>query len=258
MLAFVGAYFRANLNMALEYRASLISQVMGMFLNNTLWVIFWWLYFTKFPVLRDWTLEDVMILWSAVTFGIGLVFGFTANCLRIPQLVVQGQLDYYLALPKDVLLHLLVSQVSLVSFGDMIFGPMLLVLMVKLTWAKVAIFFATSILAGLVLLGFFVLVGSLVFYLGDSTVLSGQIQNALVHFSTYPTSIFDRTVKVLLFTVIPAGFISSVPVELMREFSWTLFGQLVGAAVVFLGMALIVFRRGLRRYESGNLMMMRS
>lgn len=257
-LAFVGAYLRTNLAAALEYRVSLISQVLGMFINDGLWVAFWVLYFTRFPVLRGWTLEDVLVLWACLTTSYGLVVGLLANSTRIARLVVQGQLDYYLALPKNVLLHVLVSQMSLVSLGDLLFGPVLLVLTVKLSWAKLAVFVVVSLLSAMVALGFFLVGGSLAFFLGNSETVSGQFLNALLHFSSYPTTIFDTGVKVILFTVIPAGFVSTLPVELMREFRWVGFLELLGAAVLFLGLGVWLFRRGLRRYESGNLMMMRS
>ncbi len=256
--AFVGAYLRANLAMALEYRASFFSQVFGMFINDILWVAFWVLYFTQFPVLRGWTLEDVLVLWSSLTLSMGLVLALAANAVRLPQLVVLGQLDYYLALPKDVLVHLLISQIRPVNFGDVLFGPVLLVAMVDLTWSRVAVFLAATLLGALVALGFFLLIGSLVFFLGNSTALSGQLFNALLHFSSYPTTIFDNAVKLLLFTVLPAGFVTTMPVELVREFHWMGFVQLLAAACVFLGLGVMAFRLGLRRYESGNLMIMRS
>ncbi|MFZ5827043.1 MAG: ABC transporter permease [Bacillota bacterium] len=257
-LALIGAYFRINLAAALEYRTSLVSQVVGMFINDLLWVAFWVLYFTKFPVLRGWTLQDVIVLWAVVTTAFGIVVGLMANSIRIPQLVVQGQLDYFLALPKNVLLHMLVSQIRLVNFGDALFGPILLVVMVDLTPTKVLVFIVSTMLAAMVLLGFFILAGSLSFFLGNSDALSNQIATALIHFSTYPTTIFEQGVKFILFTLIPAGFVSTLPVELVREFDWLKFLQLAGGAVFFLGLAIIVFHRGLKRYESGNLMVMRS
>lgn len=257
-LAFFGAYVRTNLAAALEYRASLVSQVAGMFINDILWVAFWVLYFTKFPVIRGWTLEDVIVLWAVVTTSFGLVTGLMGNALRIPQLVVQGQLDYYLALPKNVLLHLLVSQLRLVNFGDLLFGPVLLVVMVDLTWTKLLIFLIASLLAAMVLLGFLILAGSLTFYLGNSDALSGQLVSALLHFATYPTTIFDQRMRFLLFTLIPAGFVSTLPVELVRQWDGLKFLQLAGGAVLILGLAILVFNRGLKRYESGNLMVMRS
>lgn len=258
LLAFIGAYMRANLGAALEYRASLLSQILGMLINDVLWVVFWGLYFTKFPVLKGWTLEDVMVLWASFAVSAGLVWGFLANSLRIPQMVVEGELDYYLALPKDVLLHLLISRIRFVNFGDLLFGPILLAIMVELTWAKVAVFVAASLLAAVVMVSFHVIVGSLVFYLGNSGTLSDQLISMLMHFSTYPAPIFETGVKFILFTLIPAGFITTLPVELVREFNWAGFLQLLGGAAVFLGVAVLLFRQGLKRYESGNLMAMRS
>jgi ABC-2 type transport system permease protein len=257
-LAFVGAYLKVNLSAALEYRASLVSQIVGMFINDILWVAFWVLYFTKFPVLKGWTLEDVLVLWASVATSLGLVMGLFFNAVRIPQLVVQGQMDYYLALPKNVLLHLLVSDVRLVNFGDLIFGPILLVVMVKLTWVKVAVFIVTALLAAMATLGFFVLAGSLAFFLGSADTIAGQFVNGMVHFATYPATIFDRGVRFILYTLIPAGFVSTLPVELVRQFDTVKFLQLLGGAALFLGLSVAVFHAGLKRYESGNLMVMRS
>ena len=257
-LAFVGEYLKANLATALEYRVSLVSQVLGMFINDVLWVFFWVLYFKQFPVIRGWRLEDVIVMWASVAVSAGFAMGVTSNALRIPVLVVQGQLDYYLTLPKDVLLHLLVSRMSVMSLGDILFGPLLFLLMVKLTWAKVALFAAASLLGGTVMMAFAILSGSLIFYLGNSQMLSETLFDAVLHFSTYPAPIFDGGVKLLLFTLLPAGFISTLPVELVREFNWVRFLELLGAAAGFMALAVIVFRQGLKRYESGNLMGMRS
>lgn len=256
--AFVGAYMKANLASALEYRASLVSQVLGMFINNALWVFFWTLYFTRFPVLRGWTLEDVVVLWAAASTSYGLAVGLMGNVRRLPQLIVQGQLDYFLALPKDVLLHVLVSQIRMIHLGDLLFGPVVLLAVVRPTWGQVAVFAAATVLAALVLLGFLILLGSLTFFLGSAEAVTDQVHNALLHFATYPATIFDGGVRVLLYTVLPAAFISTVPVELVRSFSWTGMLWLACAAAAFMGLGIWTFRRGLRRYESGNLMMLRS
>ena len=41
---------RTNLLIALEYRVSLFSQVFGMLLNDIIWIVFWALFFQRFPV----------------------------------------------------------------------------------------------------------------------------------------------------------------------------------------------------------------
>jgi ABC-2 type transport system permease protein len=258
LLRLMGAYLKTNFSSFLEYRLSAASQLIGMFINDGMWVVFWVLYFTRFPVLRGWTVDDVLVLWASLTVSFGLVTGLLANCARIPAMVVQGQLDYYLALPKDPLLHLLISRVQPISLGDALFGPLLLIFLVKLTWMKALVFIAVALLSAVIWLGLYILTGSLTFFLGSSETLSGQIMGTILHFASYPTPIFDNIVKVILFTVLPAGFVSTLPVELVREFRWPDFALLAGAAALLLTAAVIVFRRGLRRYESGNLMVMRS
>jgi hypothetical protein len=77
-------------------------------------------------------------------------------------------------------------------------------------------------------------------------------------FSTYPTSIFRGAAKLALFTVLPAGFIAFVPVEVirMRLWMWLLVDMAVAAGFVALGT--LIFAGGLRRYESGTLFIART
>jgi ABC-2 type transport system permease protein len=256
-LRFVGGYWRANWAAAMEYRASFLMQLCGMFLNDAIWVLFWALYFTRFPMVKGWTLKDLMTLWSVMTMAFGLAFGLMANAARIPQLVVQGQLDYYLALPKPVLLHLLVSQFRFLNLGDALFGPVLMIAFVHPSPAKFLLYLLVVLLATVTFLGFAVAAGSLVFVLGQAEGLAGNLLMIVTHFATYPTGIFSGAVRVLLFTLIPAGFIATLPVEIMRAFSWGQLALLALGASGFLAVGALLFKLGLRRYESGNLLMMR-
>ena len=75
--------------------------------------------------------------------------------------------------------------------------------------------------------------------------------------SRYPGSIFSGWAKILLFTLIPAGFVAHVPVELLREFDPAKMGLLLAFTGAIWVVAIWVFQAGLRRYESGNLIGMR-
>lgn len=256
--AFLLAYLRLNLLAGMEYRASFIAQVVGMFLNDGLWLAFWWLYFTRFPVVEGWRREDVMVLWAVLALSYGLAVGVFGNSRRLAGLIAQGQLDYYLVLPKNALLHALVSRMDYTAIGDALFGLAVFLALGPVRPGTAALFLVAALAGAAILAGFFVTVSSLAFFLGNAEGLAGQVHNAMIHFSTYPTSIFQGVVKIVLFTLIPAGFISSVPVYLIREFHpWFLAALVsVGAAAVALGWG--AFQLGLRRYESGNLTMMRS
>jgi ABC-type uncharacterized transport system permease subunit len=95
------------------------------------------------------------------------------------------------------------------------------------------------------------------FYLGNSEGLTQQWRNAMITFSTYPGTLFDRWVKLLLYTLIPSGFVSYLPIEALRSLSIvdTLMAIAGSAMVLLVGVG--VFYHGLRRYSSGNLMNMR-
>ena len=71
--------------------------------------------------------------------------------------------------------------------------------------------------ATLLFVGFSVLTGSLSFFLGNAASLSEQWRNAMITFSTYPAILFEGAVKLLLFTLIPAGFVSYLPIQALRS-----------------------------------------
>ena len=96
------------------------------------------------------------------------------------------------------------------------------------------------------------LVQSLAFWIGNAAQISQQASNALITFSIYPTTLFEGSARFILFTIVPAALIGAVPAQFIRSFSSEALAQLVGAALLLLVLALVVFRRGLRRYESGS------
>jgi ABC-2 type transport system permease protein len=110
--------------------------------------------------------------------------------------------------------------------------------------------------AALVFVGFGVMSASLTFYIGNGTMLAEQWRFAMISFATYPETLFSGVVKTLLFTVIPAGFVSYVPVHALRELSLWYAGAAILGAVAITAAGAAVFYNGLRRYESGNLISM--
>jgi ABC-2 type transport system permease protein len=250
---FVLAYLRANLAMEMEYRAAFLTQVLSMFINDGMWVAFWVLYFTRFPVVAGWGRTDVLALWAITATGYGMAVGLFGNALRLSRIIYTGGLDVYLTQPKNVLLHVLVSRTQASAWGDVLFGLAVFVWLCGPTWVSTGLFLLGSLLAAVIIAAFFTLAQSLAFFIGNADTAADQLVNALIHFATYPTDIFRGLTKVLLFTALPAGFISYMPVGLMREADPIFIAAAMGAAVALAAAAILVFRAGLRRYESGNL-----
>lgn len=256
-LALAAAYTSLNLRAQLEYRGAFISQAGAMFLNNIAWIVFWGLFFHKFPILRGWTMSDFMTLWAVVAAGFGLAHAIFGNVLILPSLIAKGQLDAWLLYPRALLPHLLLGRMSATACGDAVFGYAAYLFLVKPDLQHFMLFTALTVSVAMAFVGFGVATGSLSFYLGNAEGLAEQWRFAMITFSTYPATLFEGTVKLLLYTLIPAAFVGYLPVEALRSFSPIDAAYAVGGAFAILAVGTAVFYIGLRRYESGNLMEMR-
>ena len=85
-----------------------------------------------------------------------------------------------------------------------------------------------------------------------------NLSMGVITLATYPMSVFKGFAKFLILTVVPAGFISGVPVELLHEFKLSWFLMTIGFTIFVAFLAVVIFYHGLKRYESGNLLYVRT
>ncbi|UQZ86539.1 hypothetical protein SK3146_05832 [Paenibacillus konkukensis] len=257
LLLFVWTCWKLNLAGAMEFRMSFLLTAGMMVVNNAVWILFWGLYFQRFQVVQGWTFRDVAMMWAVSAGGFGLSAVLFGNAYRLASLVAAGQLDIYLAQPKPVLLHILISRMSVSAIGDILFSLILFALFGDLTPAGMLKFALALLLAMLIFLFFVVAAQTLAFYIGSAEGIGQQLFNGLLAFSTYPTGIFTGLGKLLLFTVIPAGFISYLPIGLLRSVEPLFLAEAAGIALLLTAGGSAFFYIGLRRYSSGNMMGLR-
>jgi ABC-2 type transport system permease protein len=252
------AYARINLRAHLEYRSSFLSQAIGMALNNAIWLFFWTMFFKRFHVLHGWDSTDLITMWSVTSAAFGLASTFFGNALFLPAVIARGQLDAWFLYPRALLPHLVLGKMSATGWGDAIFGYLVYLAFVHPSLSQLLLFAVFTISAAVFFLGFFIFTGSLSFFIGNAELIAEQWRFSLITFSTYPASLFHGAVKIILYSLIPAGIISYMPTEALRNPSLAsaLFG--LGSASVMLLVGTLTFYRGLRRYESGNLLDMKS
>jgi ABC-2 type transport system permease protein len=140
--------------------------------------------------------------------------------------------------------------------GDALFGYVLFMFFVRPDLTHMALFVLFTLSAAMTFLGFMAMAGSLSFFVGNAEVIAEQWIFSLITFSTYPSPLFDGAVKVVLFTLIPAGIIAYLPVETLHTLSPIYALANIFGACVFLFLGASAFYLGLRRYESGNLVNM--
>ena len=107
-------------------------------------------------------------------------------------------------------------------------------------------------LAALVFAAFLVIIQSSAFWIGNSASIGQLAVNAMLTFAIYPTTLFDSLAKLILFTLIPAALMGTLPADFARRFTWQTLVQLLLGASILLVVAIGIFQIGLRRYESGS------
>lgn len=254
---FFTACVRTNLQSVIEYRTNFIVQTLGMFVNDIAWLAFWMIFFAKFPNVNGWVLNDIVVMYAIITIGFGITAFIFGNWDKLSKIIINGELDYYLVLPKPVLLHVLVSRTEFSGAGDVLFGLVLFFFAVPLTIPSILLFITLLVMSSAILLHFAIIIGSLTFFIGGRGGVQDNMLLSVTVFGTYPFSAFEGATKFLLLTIIPVGFITGIPVQIMKNFSPTLMIYMILATITIICVAHTLFRRGLKRYESGNLINVR-
>jgi ABC-2 type transport system permease protein len=251
-LRFLLALLRTNMRASMALRGAFLVRVGFMAANNLIYFVMWWVFFTKYERVRGWALADMAALFAvcAGAFGLAVVLG--GGVRDIARRIVDGDLDTCLTQPKSPLVQTTASRSEPSGWGDMASGLALLALSGYATPAAVPLWLVSSVFGALVFLATGVIFQSLAFWMGDTSTFSRQAWEFIIMFSLYPRTLFGGWLKLLLFTAVPAGFVSFLPVELVRDFRVTTLLAVVGGALLYSALAALVFAAGLRRYESGN------
>ena len=251
-IRFLFAVWKANLLSAMEYRAAFLSQVIGMMVNNFMYFAIWIIFFDRFKDVRGWDLSDMYLTFGVLASSFGLVSVLFGNAFNLSEVISNGRLDYYLSMPRPVLLHAVASRMIASGMGDFTYGFVSYALSGYFSWDGLLRFVLATLLAATVFAAFLILIQSLTFWLGIMSNLSALALNVMLTFGIYPITLFDNYAKLILFTLIPAALMGAVPADFIRVFTWQTLAQLLVGAAAFLFVAVAIFRLGLKRYESGS------
>ncbi len=238
---------------AMEYRVSFFVQVFGMFVNDIAFIVMWLIFFQKFPSINGWQFQDTVMLFALTTVNFAIVMIFARGAFELSRTIARGELDYYLSFPKNVLWHVLVSKTEISAIGDLLFGLIIFFFSGNISLEKIGLFVVIGILTALIFLNFIIITQSITFYVGNFEEAAEQMFHALLGFAFYPQTAFYGALKIVMLTIIPAFFITTLPVQLIQKFNLQLFLILIGFWIFTTIIATVIFKRGLRRYESGNL-----
>lgn len=233
--------------------------IIAMVLNNAivLWGL-WVMLFDGKPNSKTLT-TSFLALNAMVTIGWGSICFFSGGIRSLAEYIDENSLDPMMATPRPTLLLVSMSQSQLPALGDLIQGLGNLVALLFLApFDFVVRTFIFSFVSGLSFLGMFIFVGSLPFFLKRAQALAQLLLECTLSLSFYPSSqIFSGSTRALLFLT-PAALTALLPMSAIE--SATIESAIISAvsSMIFFAAAILFFQFGLKRYQSGNSLALRS
>jgi ABC-2 type transport system permease protein len=251
-LSFALALFATNLKSAVSLRGNFLLQVTFMILNNVTFFVFWWVLFERVPHLRGYGLSEMEALFGISAAGFGLVQCFFGGVRHLPRFIDDGELDSLLTQPKPTLLYALGMRSHPSGFGDFLSGLGFLWLSGYATLTNLPAVALAVAASALGFLGSGIVFFSLAFFLGRTEVLSRQLWELTITFSLYPEPLFGGVLRFLLFTLLPAGIVSYLPLRVVRAATLSDVLVMTAGALLYVFFGAFLFGRGLKRYTSGS------
>ena len=251
-------YFKLNLASALEYRASFFTQAFGMALSNSTFIFFWWIAFAQIGgEIAGYTFTNVLFIWAVTSSGFGLSHILFANVSNLTKLIVTGELDTFLLQPCNLLVNVLCARTNLSAWGDFFYGFVIMAIFYTLNPAAWFWFLFGVLLSGILITAIGLSAHTLTFYWGEASLIGQMATEFTINFSLYPEKIYAPAVRAIMYSVIPAGIAVHIPLRLFQNFSVWLLIAALGGTVLYCAAACFLFSSGLKRYESGNVIVTR-
>ena len=232
-------------------KKSFVIQAVFMFLNNFIWLAFWFILFYNSDggTINGVTLNDIIYLWSAPTLSFGLCYFLFGGVEHLSYKIANKEIDNELTKPKHSLISLLTSTANLSAMGDLMYGLFLGIFAVNFNPIRFLWLIIIGIIGAIGFLGINIFVQSLSFWFGDISK-SARIysMNLLITLTIYPESMFNGIIKVLMYTVIPAMYIAHIPIAIIQTFDLKLLLFEIIAVALLMLLAIVTYNKGLRKY----------
>ena len=237
-------------------KVTFFSNIIFMILNNAAFLVQWLILFSLKDNIGGYGIKQVILLWGLASGTFGVAHFFFKEAFNLSEDINTGKLDNYLIQPKNVLLSLITSSVEVSAIGDLLYAYIMLFLY-GITLKNYILFTFFCIVGGIIMVCLTVITASLSFWFGKVELLSHTLNTFITSFSTYPEGIFKGFIKVIFYTLIPIGFISYLPVNILTTFHYTKILIVLGVTLLSIVLTFIVFYKGLKKYSSSNLMNVR-
>ena len=251
-LKFILLSMKYNVQRQMTNSTSFIMNVILMIANNVSMIIQWLVYFSLSNNFNGHTFKQQMLVIALCCFSYGLTFLFFAGVNNISTYIEIGGLDKYLVKPKSVLISVMTSETRISALGDLIFS-LIIIFIYYHKPSQILLFLFLGILSFIIEITFLIIINSITFWFIRFSDTIDTAIGSYNTFSTYPSTIFNKAIKILMFTIIPIGFAIYLPTSLFSDFNICKLLIVISFTIFNVLFARFLFYKGLKRYTSSNM-----
>ena len=257
-----GRYVGTSLRSQMQYPGAFLLTSVGAFAATGVDFIAVWALFSRFRQIEGWQFGDIALFYGVISVSFAVADWLTRGFdVFGEQFVKTGDFDRILVRPRSTVLQLLgyefrATRIGRLAQAVLVWGIGVHLTSIAWTWQVWAtLLFAVA--GGTALFcGILVLQATLAFWTVESLEIANTLTYGGVEAAQYPLDIYARWFRNFLTFVVPLGCVSFFPVAVVlgradRTGVAPVIAQLAPAlGFVFLGVALWVWRLGVRRYAS--------
>ena len=208
--------------------------------------------------IAGWTKYEMLLLVGTSMLVQRFIMGFFwSNLFEMGRNIRTGHFDFFLAQPGSPLFMVSTRKLDLdgianafVATGVIVYAVGKLGLSPSIT--EIALYALMVFCGVLINYGALLMIVSLTFWLGASQGIEGSYFT-MMEFSRLPRETFRGAANVIFVWILPAVIVSNVPARaLLHGFDPMNALWLVATTILWLGLGITVFNRGLRRYASAS------
>lgn len=257
-----GRYVGASLRAQMQYPGSFVLTSLGAFASTVVDFVAVWALFARFRQVAGWRFGEVALFYAVISVAFAVADGLTRGFdVFGEQFVKTGDFDRVLVRPRSTVLQLLGHEFRATRVGRLAQGIVAWAVAVHLTsiaWTgQVWALLGFAVAGGAALFcGILVLQATLAFWTVESLEIANTLTYGGVEAAQYPLDIYARWFRNFLVFVVPLGCVSYFPVAavLGKSERTGVASELLPLApasgFIFLGLALWIWRFGVRHYTS--------
>ena len=262
----VARYLRLYRIFAVQYMKTVMQSKLdffiglgGFLISQAAGLAFLYLVFQQIPVMKGWSLEQLLFIYGSAQIPRGIDHLLTDNLWMVGwQMVIQGTFDKYMLRPMNLFFQIVCEKIQFDAAGELLVGIFLVGRavakgVVTVTPLKVLLFFVSIIAGSVIYTSVKLVLASIAFWVKDSSPIMTTAYD-VADFAKYPVEIYAKPIRIILMTILPFAFVAYIPSTyfLIDANIWKTVAAECGIAVLFWLFSYSLFKKGLTRYESAG------